>query len=350
MLSFRENRALLRRRSPRGCHRRAHRARQPPLADQRLERAVDGSGRGRVRDLRPRRVQGLQRQLRPPGRRHPAAAPGRQPGRSGRTRRGGRSGSAATSSASSSPAAAERVDERARGLPARRSASRARASGSAPPRAPWCCRPRPTTPPRRWARPTPACTRPRGPRSSSAAAPDPRRAGADPARARARARRSTCSGVGRLAAEIGRAAGLDAESLDVVDPRGRAPRHRQDRDPRPRPAQARPARRRRVGADADPHHDRRADPRRGAGDGPVAPLVRSQPRALGRRRLPRRARGRGDPARLADHLRLRRLRGDDRGCAPTATRSAPDEAIDELRRCAGTPVRPMAGRACSPTT
>ena len=53
-----------------------------------------------------------------------------------------------------------------------------------------------------------------------------------------------------------------------------------------------------------------------------------RPRALGRRRLPRRARRRGHPARRPDHLRLRRLRRDDHrpplphGAAPRGPRRA----------------------------
>ena len=66
------------------------------------------------------------------------------------------------------------------------------------------------------------------------------------------------------------------------------------------------------------------------------PLV---PRALGRRRLPGRARRRGDPARRADRLRLRRVqRHDDR--SPYRTARARGEAIDEMVRCAGNAVRP----------
>ncbi len=59
------------------------------------------------------------------------------------------------------------------------------------------------------------------------------------------------------------------------------------------------------------HGDRRADDRldRLPGAGPPAGAPRA--RALGRARLPGRARGRGDPARRAHRVRLRRLRRDD---------------------------------------
>ena len=65
----------------RGADRRADRPRQPPRADQR-PRARCWRGRGarrpaRARALRPRRLQALQRQLRPSGGRRPARPPGR---------------------------------------------------------------------------------------------------------------------------------------------------------------------------------------------------------------------------------------------------------------------------------
>ena len=64
-----------------------------------------------------------------------------------------------------------------------------------------------------------------------------------------------------------------------------------------------------------------------------------QPRALGRRRVPRRARRRLHPSGSADHRRLRCLRRHDvRPLLPTA-RTLPD-ALAELRRCAGTQFDP----------
>ena len=92
--------------------------------------------------------------------------------------------------------------------------------------------------------------------------------------------------------------------------RGRAARRRQDRDPRARAAQARAADGGRARADPQAHPDRRAHPRRGPGDGAGRAARALEPRALGRRRLPRSAARRGDPARRAHHRRLRRLRRD----------------------------------------
>ena len=79
------------RRQPRGgLHRRAHRARQPPLADARARARGRRGDRGAPRlprDLRSRRLQGLQRRLRPPRRRLPPHPPER---RAARVRRGPR--------------------------------------------------------------------------------------------------------------------------------------------------------------------------------------------------------------------------------------------------------------------
>ena len=63
----------------RGADRRAHRARQPPRARDGSRRALRRAGRRRATlmlvALRPRRLQALQRRLRPPGRRRAARAP-----------------------------------------------------------------------------------------------------------------------------------------------------------------------------------------------------------------------------------------------------------------------------------
>ncbi len=82
------------------------------------------------------------------------------------------------------------------------------------------------------------------------------------------------------------------------------PRHRQARDQRSDPEQAGPADRRGARPYRTAHGDRRADhrPDRLPHAGPAAGP--SRPRALGRRRLSRRARGRGHPARRAHHLCL----------------------------------------------
>ena len=65
-----------------------------------------------------------------------------------------------------------------------------------------------------------------------------------------------------------------------------------------------------------------------------------QPRALGRQGLSRRARGRGDPARRAHHHDLRLVPRDDRRRAPTSRRWPLEEALAELRRCAGSQFDP----------
>ena len=59
-----------------------------------------------------------------------------------------------------------------------------------------------------------------------------------------------------------------------------------------------------------------------------------QPRALGRRRLPRRHRRRGDPAGRPHHRRLRRLPLDDH---PAASTAAPSTATRRSRSCAAAP-------------
>ena len=119
-----------------------------------LEAAVEDAA-GAPRAVRPRRLQGLQRHLRPPGRRCPAHAP-RPPAERGRGRRGAApTGSAATSSACWRPA--PRAPRRSR-PPGRRSPStgsvrdRQLARRGAPRRE------RPTSPRTRCASPTSACT------------------------------------------------------------------------------------------------------------------------------------------------------------------------------------------------
>ena len=84
-----------------------------------------------------------------------------------------------------------------------------------------------------------------------------------------------------------------------------------------------------IVGEADARADRRPA-RRGRRDRPLLP------RALGRQRLSGRARGRGDPARGAHRLRVRRVeRDDDRPLVPQGARPRRQAAI-ELRACAGT--------------
>ena len=153
----------------RGGHRRAHRPRQPPPPDARPRAgrhgqpaAVDGPGA-----VRPRRLQGLQRQLRPPGRRRPAAPARRRTGRCDRAARHGL------------PPRRRRVlrprldreasaDGDLQGGRGRRSRSAARASRSAPPGARSCSRSRWSARPTRCGSPTGGCTRKRAARADSA--------------------------------------------------------------------------------------------------------------------------------------------------------------------------------------
>ena len=101
-----------------------------------------------------------------------------------------------------------------------------------------------------------------------------------------------------------RRAGGDRDRSPRRDP----PRRREDRHPRPRPPQARPARRRGAADHRDAHGDRRQAARAARPARRRAADRSPPPRALGRRRLSRRARGR------------RRSRSA-RGSSPSPTRS-----------------------------
>ena len=130
---------------------------------------------------------------------------------------------------------------------------------------------------------------------------------------------------------------------EVPRARRAAPRHRQDRHPERRALEAEPTDCRRAKARRDASGARRADhrpdrpPPGRAADRP--PL----PRALGRPRLPRRRRRRGHPARVADHLRLRRVpRDDDRPAVPAPPQ--PPRGRAQARGGRRQPVRPARGR------
>ena len=82
MLTFRDNVAMLRTSREEAADRRAHRPRQPARARPRARAraaARDQRRAARARAVRPRRLQALQRHVRPPGRRRAARAPRRQP-------------------------------------------------------------------------------------------------------------------------------------------------------------------------------------------------------------------------------------------------------------------------------
>ena len=161
-----------------------------------------------------------------------------------------------------------------------------------------------------------------------------------------------------MALRVGAELGLDAARAEAARARRALPRHRQDRDPGGDPRQAGPARRATSARSIEQHPE--------LGERILAPIeqleeVRAIVRACHERfdgtRLPRPARGRGDPARGADHLRLRRVpRDDDRPSVPAAL--PVDEARRRLAEAAGTqfdPARrgrvppraraPMTGRA-----
>ena len=121
------------------------------------------------------------------------------------------------------------------------------------------------------------------------------------------------------------------------------------RSPCPRRSSTSPARSTARGArdHGAPHDRRRADPRARSSSSPASrELVRHEHERWDGARLPRRPRRRGDPARLADHPRLRRAARDDhrppvprgaaargrasRSCAATPARSSTRAVVDAL--------------------
>ena len=152
--------------------------------------------------------------------------------------------------------------------------------------------------------------------------------------------------VADLAEAVSRRLNVPAAAGPDDPPGGRAARRRQARDSRGDPHQARAADSGRVGVRAPPHPHRRADPRLRGGaeagrrDRPL------EPRALGRRRLPGSAAGRGDPAGGADHRSLQRLRGDDVD-APVRVDPVPPGGDPRARPLRGDAVRSTrGGRVC----
>ena len=305
------------------------------LADLELQLELPSLGRAaRAAPVRPRRLQGVQRRLRPSRRRRPAGAARRAPGRRGRTER------------ARLPAGRRRVlragaPRSRRDRPARRSllggAHRARRGlrGGQLIRvraAPGGGRPRRR---RRCSWPTGACTPARAgaacPRAASPAtcccgpcpsgAPTFTCGSATSASWRWRSGAS-CTWARRGSTRWRRAAELhDVGKIAVPDAILDKPG---PLDPvewsfmRRHPA------------------DRRAHPARGAGAAPGRAACALEPRALGRRRLPGRAARRRDPARSAGRGRLRRIRRHDhRAPVPRAG----DRAGRTSRSCAAARVR-----------
>ena len=100
-----------------------------------------------------------------------------------------------------------------------------------------------------------------------------------------------------------------------------------------------PAQHRGARAHARAPRDRGAHPRAGRAPAAARAARALLARALGRQRLPRRPRGRADPARRAHHLGLRRVRRDGLG-SPLPRWAQRREALAELRAHAGTQFDP----------
>ena len=231
---------------------------------------------------------------------------------------------------------------------AARSSERGDGFDVTPPTAASRCPTRPTTPRRRSTSPTAACTRRRSARRRPPAC-RPRDVLLKVLSEREPDLREHSSDVMRSRARVARRLGLTPEERDDRRARGRAARHRQDGDPRRDPQQARAARRPRVALHAPPH-DRSASasstPRRRCSR--VGRAGAREPRALGRQRLPRRHRRRGDPA---------RARGSSRSATPSARWCSDrpyrpaltaDEALAEIERCAGAQFDPRWWRRSRP--
>ena len=147
-------------------------------------------------------------------------------------------------------------------------------------------------------------------------------------------------GVTELVAAVAERLGIDGEELDATPPRRRPARHRQGRDPGRHHQQAHRAERRRVGLHAPPHHHRRTHHRRG-------PRARPAPRGWSAPPT-RRFDGSGYPDGLANAeipVGARIIAICDAFDAMISNRpySQPKttaDALAELRRCAGTQFDP----------
>ena len=326
-------------REPRGgAHGRPHRAGQPPRAGQRpRDRAAPRrrSAPAHPRALRPRRLQAVQRQLRPSRRRRAARPPGRAAQGGDQRPRQRSTGWAATSSACSPPIAPGGGDDARADWPPRRSATRATPSRSAA-RTAWRASPAEAATPEEALR-----LADQRMYAHKADRPTIGREGADlllqvitergAGLSDARQRRRPARRRHRRSPRAPRARGQ-------AHPAGRrAPRRRQDGDPRHRPQQAQRALRRGVGVHAPPHGDRRAHHPRRPVAGPRGRARPLQPRALRRGRLPRRPERRGDPHR----------RQPSSPCATPSTRWSPTGPT--ARRCRSATPWPSCAAARAPS-
>ena len=308
-----------------------------------LTRALDellpaGHGRtpARARALRPRRLQAVQRHLRPPGGRHAARAPGRQPGRlPARPRPRLPDGRRRVLRASSAPPASR--TRRPCAAPPPRCPSRATASRSPARTAPSCCPSRPTSRSRRCGSPTSACTRNKHAGRTSA--------GRQSKDVLLRALAERDPGLGThaetvtLAVATAEALGMSSDEVEQV--RHASELHDVGKVAIPDAILGKPGplTEEEWALRPPPPDHRRAHHPRGARARARGRARALQPRALGRRRLPRRAGRRRDRARRADRRGGRRLRGDDRRPPYRAART-PEQALAELRAGAGTQFDP----------
>ena len=224
-----------------------------------------------------------------------------------------------------------------------RSPSAARASRSAPRTAPSCCPTRHATPTRRARDRRPAHVRAEGRAARAQPAtrasdvllralherePRPRRAHAtaSPSWRERSATRSASSPTRRARSRVRRPSCTTSASSAIPDAILNKPGPLDDDG---------------VGVHAPPHDHRRAHPgRRAARCADVAKIVRASHERWDGDGYPDGLAGERHPARRAHHRRLRRVRRDDHRRAPTARRCAHDDALAELRRCAGTQFDP----------
>ena len=301
-------------------HRRPDRPRQPAPARRRTGERARRRRPGRAEaagDLRPRRVQALQRHLRPPRRRCSAGEA------RGSARKGGRPVWGLL------PAGRRRV-LRSRGCPRRGRGGVPRGNGRGPVRVgrglrgDELIRRRPSSTGGLDVDRGPARGRP-APLRAEARALGPAGAARDAAPGALRAL-PRAAGTRRGGRPYGRRDRRDVRAVPGrarrAAPRGPPPRRGQAGRPRRRPPEARPAPPGGVGVHQGAHGDRPADPRRRPGLARRRRDRAGHARALGRDGLPGRARRRRDPARGPHHRSLRRLlRHDVAAPIPPADRA-----------------------------